>query len=47
MTHNKNRAHANKSFAKHNPATKYAILKITYMQTSLSQSIILLQNRLR
>ena len=35
MTHNKNRAHANKSFAKHNPATKYAILKMVRSKSDI------------
>ena len=33
--HIKNSRHANKSFAKHNPATKYAILKITTSKSDI------------
>ena len=34
-THIRNIKHANKSFAKHNPSTKYAILKMTKSKSDI------------
>ena len=35
ITHNKNNKHANKSFAKQSPATKYAVLKTTINKSDI------------